>query len=183
MKKTLFRSICILLSLVLLSAAIAPVARPVASAAGQEEGPVAEIYLCVSGIYFPYYFFGHAWICISNISGEPFTVGAVTLAPGGMMSVGLHSDAGMTYNREMSRFRGRTVSAVRQQINAEQLQNAAREITSSNWDHYLLFTHNCTHFAAAVWKAATGVRFNTAVFPFILKSQLPADQTVSLYIG
>ncbi len=183
MKKTLFKSVSILLSLVLLLAAFAPVSYPVASAAEQKDGPVAEIYLCVSGIFFPYYFFGHTWICISNVSQEPFTVGAVTLAPGEMMSVGLHSNAGMTYNREMNRFRGRTVSALKKQINEEQLRSAEREITSSDWSYYLLFSHNCTNFTSAVWKAATGVKYNATVFPFILKSQLPADQMVSLYIG
>ena len=183
MKRHFLRLISVLLCLTLVFAAFGPGIGPVCSAAEQADGPVATIYLCVSGIRFPYYFFGHAWICISNISEDAYSVGSVTLAPGEMMSVGLHSDAGMTYNREMSRFRGRNVSALHQQINMEQLRSAEREILSSSWDHYLLFSHNCTNFATAVWKAATGVSYAAVVFPFILRSQLPADQMIQLSIG
>ena len=182
MKKQFLRSICFLLTLALLFSAFGPAARPVAFAA-QEDEPVAEISLCVSGMLFPYYFFGHSWICIFNISSQTLTVGEIRLAPGEMMSVGLHSNAGMTYNREMSRFGGKTVNALRRQITAAQLQNAQREILSSDWDHYYLFSHNCTHFATAVWKAATGDGYRPSVFPLLLKSQLPSDQLTQIRIG
>ncbi len=178
MKKRIFRAVSLFVCLALLCAAFCQGF----SAAAQEDEPAATIYLCVSGIH-PLYFFGHAWICIANTGYRTLTVGEVTLQPGEMMSVGLHSGAGMTYNREMSRFSRSTVKALAQQITSAQLENAEREILSDKWDYYLLFTHNCTHFTSAVWKATTGVSFRTAVFPFVLQSQLPSDRTVQLYIG
>ena len=183
MKKSICKLFSILLCALFLAAALLPGMRGfTASAAGEDGRPVAVIYLCIPGIHLPY-IFGHAWICISNVSNETLTVGPQTLAPGEMLSVGLHAGGGMAFNREMGEYRGSSVSAIQRQISREDLQRAETEILNSKWNYYLLFSHNCTNFASAVWKAATGESFRTGVFPFVLKSQLPSDQTVSLYIG
>ena len=181
--KTFFRkTVSVLLCLVLLLTVIGAGAHTLyARAAEQEDGAVAEIYMCFCSIRLPY-LFGHTWICIVNTSGEPLTVGPVTLEPGQMMSAGLHSGAGMVINRELGEFRGSTVTAIRATMTREELQRAESEIMSSRWDHYYLLTHNCTHFAAAVWKAATGEGYATAIFPFVLKSQVPAGRRTGLYI-
>lgn len=182
MKKHIRKTVSVLLCLVLLFAAVGAGAPALyARAAEQEDGVVAEIYLCFCGIRLPY-LFGHTWITIVNVSGEPFTVGPQTVEPGQMMSAGLHAGGGMVINRELGEFRGSTVTAIKASMTREQLQRAESEIMSSRWDHYYLLTHNCTHFAAAVWKAATGESYTTAIFPFVLKSQVPENRKTGLYI-
>lgn len=150
-------------------------------ARAQAGGAAAEMHMCVLGIYLPY-LFGHRWICIYNVSDRPFSVGDRTLEPGGMISVSVHAGNGMEFNKEMRLFSGRNVTALKTTLDEDGLRRAANEIMSGEWNRYAMFSHNCTHFTAAVWKAATGERFNTFIFPFILKSQLPSDRTVSLHI-
>ena len=182
MKKRFLRPMSLLLSLTLLFCALGFGFYGVRCAAqdGADE-TVAVMYLCVSGVHFPY-IFGHSWICISNVSNETLTVGNETLAPGEMKSFGLHAGVGMTVNREMSRFSGSTVSALQTPLNRADLEKAGREITDSNWNYYLLFTHNCTHFASAVWAAVTGKKYKTGVFPIVLKNNLPSNELVSVRI-
>ena len=181
MKKQIRKTVSVLLCLVLLCAVVGGARAPYARAAEQDSETVAEIYLCFCGIRLPY-IFGHTWVCIVNVSGETLTVGPQTLEPGQMLSAGLHAGGGMVFNREMGEFRGRSVTAIRATMTREDLQRAADEIMSSKWDHYYLLTHNCTHFAAAVWRAATGESYTTAIFPFVLKSQVPADRQTGLFI-
>ena len=181
MKKHIRKAVSVLLCAVLLFAAVGGANALYAKAADQENETVAEIYMCFCGIRLPY-LFGHTWISIVNTSGETFTVGPQAVEPGQMMTAGLHSGAGMVINRELGEFRGRTVTAIRATLTREALQRAESEIMNSRWDHYLLFSHNCTNFAAAVWKAATGESYQTAIFPFVLKSQVPADRKTGLYI-
>ena len=182
LKKQIRKAISVLLCLVLLCAVIGGGAHALyARAAEQENETVAEIYLCFCSIRIPY-LFGHTWISIVNTSEETLTVGPQAIEPGQMMTAGLHAGAGMVINRELGEFRGNTVTAIRDTMTREDLQRAANEIMSSRWDHYYLFSHNCTNFAAAVWKAATGESYATAIFPFVLKSQVPANRKIGLYV-
>ena len=179
MKKRIIKPFCMLLALLVLCCAALPLMRTPAAAA--EDGTVADIYLCVSGFHIPY-FFGHAWICISNESDAPITVGTETIAPGAMISAGLHSRVGMEFNREMRQFSGSTVTAIRRSLTREALANAEREIMDPKWDSYLLFSKNCTNFSAAVWKAATGESYTAVVFPFVLQTQFPSGEAFSMRI-
>lgn len=183
MKKHVLRFSCILFSLLLLLGATNPFMPSLrAAAAGQEERTVAVMHLCVSGIRLPY-FFGHSWLCITNVSDEAIAIGQETIAPRQTVSVSTHARVGMEFNREMNQFRGRTVTAVRTELTSEALAKAEKEILSSKWDNYSMFFHNCTHFCAAVWKAATGKAYATALFPFILKSQFSEGEKTSFTIG
>ena len=180
MKKRFRKAFSLFLAVCVLCAAAAGMAFPRAGAAGGDEA-AAVLYLCVSGVRLPY-IFGHTWICIENVSGAPLSVGGRELAPGDMMSAGLHTGVGMEFDREMRQFRGNTVTAMRRELTRAAFESAANEIMNGRWDHYLLFTHNCTHFCAAVWRAGTGMSLRASVFPFALKSQMSAGETVGLYI-
>ena len=182
MKKHIRKAVSLLLCLVLLCAvAGGGTGALYAKAAEQDNAVVAEIYMCFCSIRLPY-LFGHTWISIVNTSGEPFTVGPQTVEPGQIMTAGLHAGGGMVINRELGEFRGTAVTAIRAELTREDLQRVESEIMSSRWDHYYLFSHNCTNFASAVWKAATGESYTTAIFPFVLKSQVPAGRKTSLYV-
>ncbi|MBR0509212.1 MAG: hypothetical protein IJJ85_03765 [Clostridia bacterium] len=182
MKKRLLKGVSMLLSLVILFSVFgAGLPATVASADEGDGETVAVLYLCVCGIRLPY-IFGHTWMVVENVSGEPLTVGSKTLEPGAMLSAGLHSGVGMEFDREMREFRGQSVTAIAREMTADELERAAKEIVNSRWDHYNLFVHNCTHFCSAVWKAATGVNFGVSVIPAILKSKMPASQRISLRI-
>ena len=180
MKKQVYKPLSILLSLLLLFSAVCGMGTIRAFAAADE--PVAEIYLCFCGIHLPY-FFGHTWLCIVNTGNAPITVGEETVEPGGMISVGLHADGGMTYNLEMTQFRGENVTAEKATLTAEALQRTESEILSSNWNYYNVLFHNCAHFSAAVWKAATGENYRPSIFPLLLRAQVPAEKRSRLYIA
>ena len=180
--KRVYRFIGILLSVcILLFPVLASPPGGYAAAAEADDTSVAEIYLCVSGIRLPY-LFGHSWICIVNTGSEPFSVGSERLEPGEMLTAGLHTNGGMVFNLEKSQFRGRSVTAVQASLTKAALQRAENEIFDSEWDHYSLLTHNCTHFSVAVWKAATGKTIQASVFPFFLKMQMPSGERTSLTI-
>ncbi|MBR5411206.1 MAG: hypothetical protein IK104_11100 [Clostridia bacterium] len=181
MKKRYLKPLGLLLALLFVFSAVLPGLSVPAAAAQTESGNVAEIYLCVSGFHTSY-IFGHAWICIRNISDAPITVRSETLAPGAMLSVSLHAGVGREFNREMRQYRGKSVTAIGRPLTRAALANAEREIMDSKWGSYLLFSKNCTNFSAAVWKAATGESYRAVIFPFVLKNQFPADQTFSLRI-
>ena len=154
----------------------------VAIAQGEEDAQtVAVIYHCASGIRAPY-IFGHTWIVIKNVCDRNLTVGPQTIEPGGMISAGLHSGKGMDFNREMREFSGRAVTALQYQMTVDDLRKAEEEIMSSRWDHYLLFSHNCTNFSTSVWKAVTGQKYSPFIFPFVIKNQFPSDETIKLFI-
>jgi|GEM_PF-2925888 len=179
MKKLL----CILLSTILMFTMFS-----FTLSAGAEESPtnanasVAVMYLCVSGAHLPY-IFGHTWICIRNISNENISVGSQTVAPGAMISAGLHSFRGMVFNREMSEYRGSTVDAIEKYLTKSELETVSNEIMSSNWSYYELFAHNCTHFVSAVWRSVTGRSIRTFIFPAVLKNQFSSSEMVRVYIG
>ena len=182
MKKHILRFSCILFSLLLLLGVTNPALPSLrAAAVGQDDQTVAVMHLCVSGISVPY-FFGHSWICITNVGDETIVIGQEAIAPGQTVSVSTHARVGMEFNREMNQFRGRSVTAVRAELTSEALTKAENEILSSKWDNYSMFFHNCTHFCAAVWKAATGKTYATALFPFILKSQFSEEDKTSFTI-
>ena len=145
------------------------------------DGAVAEIYHCASGMSLTY-FFGHTWICIRNVSGETLSIGEKTIEPGQMIAAGLHYGRGLEYDREMGQFSGKSVSALKCRINRDQFAAAASEIQNANWNHYELFTHNCTNFSTSVWQAATGQRLSPFIFPFVVKSQMSSRSPVSLYV-
>jgi len=156
----------------------APEAQNAADEAGageesvyEESLPVAYMYLCASGPHAPY-LFGHAWICIENISDEDIVVDGETLEPGKIMSMGLHSGRGMTHNEEMHDYRGKTVKAKKTALRRSDLATAENEICSSRWHSYELFTHNCTNFATSVWRKTTGQSFLAFCFPFIVSIQM-----------
>jgi len=143
---------------------------------------VAIMYLCISGPHSPY-LFGHAWICIENPGDETIDVCGYTLEPGEMMSMGLHSGRGMTFNEEMHDYKGKTVQAKKTELRKSDLANAESEISNSRWGWYELFSHNCTNFATSVWKRVTGQRFAAFCFPFIVQIQMAISGTSSLRIG
>ncbi len=143
---------------------------------------VAIMYLCISGPHAPY-LFGHAWICVKNPGDEPIDVCGYTLQPGEMMSMGLHSGRGMTFNEEMHDFRGKTVQAKKTELRRSDLSNAESEVKNSRWGHYELFTHNCTNFATSVWRKVTGQGFLAFCFPFIVQLQMLVSGTSSLKIA
>ena len=153
--------------------------RPVAD----PDARVAALYLCgshsVDGCIF-----GHTWIYIENLSDQVLTVGKKTLAPGKGMSVGLHSKrvgggdhGGVYYDSESSVLAGKDAKQAatlkkEAQITLSQLENVTREILSGKWDHYELFTHNCTNFASKIWDVATGDHTFGFCFPFVLMLQM-----------
>ncbi len=132
---------------------------------------VAIMYLCVSGPHAPYYF-GHAWICIKNISEETIMIGSHSVAPGEMASFGLQHFDGMHYNDEMNDYRGETVSAREYRLTRNDLDKAEKEITNSRWGWYEYLAHNCTNFATSVWNKVTGQHFFAFCFPFIIQIQM-----------
>lgn len=138
---------------------------------------IAIIYLCSVPYPTLHYIFGHSWICIKNVSDEELSIGSQTIAPGEMISAGLHSTmskgrSGMSFNDEMNDFKGRSVSAVQYFLTEKEFTKMSKEITNSKWSWYELFTHNCTNFAAAVWRAATGNFMLAFCFPFIVSIQM-----------
>ena len=144
--------------------------------------PVAIMYLCVSGPH-AHYAFGHTWICIKNISGKEITVGSSTIAPGEMISTGLHHDGGLHYNREMARYNGETVKAREKVLTISDLRTAEKEITNSRWHWYEYLGHNCTNYATSVWKKATGQGYFAFCFPFVVQIQMAISGTESVSIN
>ena len=143
---------------------------------------IATMYLCTSGSNV-YYIWGHAWIMIKNTSDSNIEICDMVLAPGAMMSVGLHHDGGRHFNREIVRYKGKTVKAITRDINMSELRIAEKEIMSSSWGWYEYLAHNCTNFATSVWKAVTGRLFLCFCFPFVVSIQLPAKETIKLTIN
>lgn len=137
-----------------------------------DDDDVAIIYLCVVPYTSSRYAFGHSWICIKNISNKAIKVGPQTIATGEMISAGLHSFKGMTFNEEMDDYRGRSVKALEYTLNKKDFAKVTKEIMSSRWNSYEVFAHNCTNFATAVWKAATGKFMLAFCFPFIVSFQM-----------
>lgn len=144
-----------------------------------EEVPVAVIYLCASGPH-SYYAFGHTWVCIKNISEEDITVAGKTIAPGEMVSFGLHHDGGLHFNREIDRFNGENVTVKEKMLTGSELSAVENEISDSKWGWYELFSHNCTNFATSVWNRATGAHLFAFCFPFIVKLQMALGGTKTL---
>jgi len=152
----------------------------------EDNKPVARMYLCVGGIRVPY-FFGHAWICIENISDEPITIDGVTIQPGETVSTGLRSGSGgskvgKNWNCEMKDYRGCKISAVSTEVTSAQLKTAENEIENSKWSWYELFTHNCTNYATSVWAAVTGKRYFAFCFPFVVRGQFSSSEVVQVNI-
>ena len=143
--------------------------------------PVAILYLCASGPHAPYAF-GHAWICIKNISDREITVGTETVEPGKMISAGLHHDGGLHFNDEMKDYDGKMVSAKSTYLFEDDLSKAENEILKDRWSWYELFAHNCTNFATAVWKATTGKGYAVFCFPFIVQLQMAFGGTEKIEI-
>ncbi|MBQ7637545.1 MAG: hypothetical protein IJS90_01415 [Clostridia bacterium] len=177
MKKT----ICVLLSVILLLGVFSAALSASAEETPANSGYVAVMYLCVSGPHYPY-FFGHAWLVIQNISDHDITVGPITLVPDQMLSAGTHF-SGFAFNKELKEYRGSNVDAVKTYLTEEKLETAARTITDPTWKSFNLFTKNCTNFVSDVWYAVTGRRFRTFVFPVALRNQFGSNEKVKVYIA
>ena len=180
MKKTT-KIIALLLAFMMLASVFCPCASADDSSRGGDE-IVAVLYHCVSGTHMPY-LFGHSWICIENISAETLYVGSQEIAPGKMISAGLHAAKGMVFNREMGEYRGSSVTAIKADMTRNDLKKAEKEILNSKWGWYEFFGHNCTNFSASVWKAVTGEKYNAFIFPAVIKNQFPSNRKISLYIA
>ena len=179
--KKFIKVICVFLSVLMIFSAMG-VAFFACAEGENEDSSVAVVYHCASGVRAPYVF-GHTWIVIENISEEPLTVGPETIEPGTMISAGLHAAKGMVFNREMSEFRGSSVTAIKKEVTSDGLKKVESEIMSSNWNYYTVFFHNCTNFSCAVWKAASGQKITPFIFPFVVKSRFPSGQTMKLLIA
>ena len=174
--KTMKKSFSVLLAMLMLFSAFS-----FAVSASNENKTVAIMYHCVSGIHSPYVF-GHSWICISNVSDKPITVGPEKIEPDSMISVGLHAAKGRVFNREMREFKNCFVTAIQREMTSEDIKKAENEIMKSKWTYYELFGHNCTNFSSAVWKAVTGRKFTPFIFPVAIKNQFKKSETIKIFI-
>ena len=142
----------------------------------------AVIYLCSSGPN-GHYLMGHVWICLKNTGSEPFDFAGCEVAPGKMISAGLHHGGGLFFNREMKHYAGKSVRCEKRELNEEGIARASAEASKSKWGRYELFTHNCSNFAAAVWRAATGENAFAFCFPFVVSIQMMAHGSERLTIS
>lgn len=140
---------------------------------------VAILYLCTSAPHGSY-IWGHSWVCIRNTTDRFLTIGTQTIAPGEMISAGLHHDGGMHFNDEMRQYANCSVKAISTTLTTSQFEKVSEEILAKRWSWYEYLAHNCTNFASAVWKAATGKGYFCFCFPFVISLQMTGSSRITI---